>query len=80
MAAFHRNSRGAPPLLAGGKAPLTLRPLDDARGSGSIRGRIQAELYLQCPTWAGWPIPRWTRYGRYNEDGTLTVTRIMEAR
>ena len=31
-----------------------------------------------CPAWGGRPVPKWTRYGCWDETGTeLTVTRIL---
>ena len=65
-------------LLARGEAPLTLRPLDDAHGSGSIRATIQARLVAGHATFCGRPIPKWCRTGWWSADGeTLTVTRIL---
>ena len=42
----------------------------------TAQSRIQA--FYGCPTWGGRAIPRWTRYGAWDEAGTeLTVTRIL---
>ena len=65
-------------LLARSEAPLTLRPLDDAHGSGSVRAQIQARLVVGYATFAGRPIPKWTRYGCWNETGEVCmITRIL---
>ena len=52
------------------------------------RTQIRAQAYMpkaepmvsysySCPMLYGLPMPRWTRYGMYGDDGQLTVTAVM---
>ena len=80
----HRRTleRGAPGVLARGKAPLKVWPIHvplRVGGDGlTLQATERAVSRDAAPTWGGRPISKWTRWGVWNEDGTIfTPTRVI---
>ena len=65
--------------------PRHLTKFMESTGATSLRAVAKLELAPamqdawmgECPMLYGRPLPRWTRYGRWEEDGTLTCSRSL---
>jgi hypothetical protein len=69
-------------VLEKGKAPLKAGPVHVPLRVSSERLALsspeRAVPFRELPTWAGRTIPKWTRWGLWNEDGTIfTPTRVI---